>query len=325
MQKDRADRSVDRRGAALLASAIPRKRDMRYERPMTRRACDVLLDILRDEGITHVFGNPGSTEMPLMDALVDAPDIKYVLGLQRRRSAWRTAGRWPRGGWAYDEIAREERLTAARVRQIVSEVLQKRQVDDSMAHALLQLSRLGPAVQLAGEAVARGDLQAIWPLLGALDRLDRYQKDARAIHRDNEEIRHKLYAKIARLAEAATENTAPVRSRSRSRKNPNPSPPPQPSSPLQDAIAAAGELRCPPPAARELVISFVEGRGPPSDASQAIEIAFGPPGARSRQAPRGFAGKRRRDTNLWAAVPPPSPARYEPTFSFMHVHWRSAR
>lgn len=49
---------------------------------MTRRAADVLLDILRDEGITHVFGNPGSTEMPLMDALVDAPDITYVLGLQ---------------------------------------------------------------------------------------------------------------------------------------------------------------------------------------------------------------------------------------------------
>ena len=49
---------------------------------MTRRARDVLIDILRDEGITHVFGNPGSTEMPLMDALVDAPDIRYVLGLQ---------------------------------------------------------------------------------------------------------------------------------------------------------------------------------------------------------------------------------------------------
>ncbi len=49
---------------------------------MTRPASDILLDILRDEGITHVFGNPGSTEMPLMDALVDAPDITYVLGLQ---------------------------------------------------------------------------------------------------------------------------------------------------------------------------------------------------------------------------------------------------
>ena len=61
-----------------------------------------------------------------------------------------------REGWAYDEIAREERLTAARVRQIVSEVLQKRQVDDSMAHALLQLSRLSPALQLAGEVGGQG-------------------------------------------------------------------------------------------------------------------------------------------------------------------------
>src|SRR5271157_2149176 len=52
------------------------------EAPMTRRARDVLLDILRDEGVTHIFGNPGSTEMPLMDALVDAPEITYVLGLQ---------------------------------------------------------------------------------------------------------------------------------------------------------------------------------------------------------------------------------------------------
>ena len=46
------------------------------------RAVDVLLDILRDEDATTIFGNPGSTEMPLMDALVDAPDFRYVLGLQ---------------------------------------------------------------------------------------------------------------------------------------------------------------------------------------------------------------------------------------------------
>ncbi len=49
---------------------------------MTRLARDILIDILRDEGVTHVFGNPGSTEMPLLDALVDTPDMTYVLGLQ---------------------------------------------------------------------------------------------------------------------------------------------------------------------------------------------------------------------------------------------------
>jgi benzoylformate decarboxylase len=41
-----------------------------------------MLDVLRDEGVTHIFGNPGSTEMPLMDALVDHPEFTYVLGLQ---------------------------------------------------------------------------------------------------------------------------------------------------------------------------------------------------------------------------------------------------
>ena len=46
------------------------------------RARDIVLEILRDEGVTDIFGNPGSTEMPLLDALVDAPDLTYVLGLQ---------------------------------------------------------------------------------------------------------------------------------------------------------------------------------------------------------------------------------------------------
>jgi benzoylformate decarboxylase len=43
---------------------------------------DALLEILRSEGVDRVFGNPGTTELPLMDALVEAPDLPYVLGLQ---------------------------------------------------------------------------------------------------------------------------------------------------------------------------------------------------------------------------------------------------
>lgn len=46
------------------------------------RARDVLLEVLRTEGVQHLFGNPGSTELPLIDALADAPDLHYVLGLQ---------------------------------------------------------------------------------------------------------------------------------------------------------------------------------------------------------------------------------------------------
>jgi benzoylformate decarboxylase len=46
------------------------------------RAVDVLFDVLRSEGVSKIFGNPGSTEMPLMDALYGVKDFQYVLGLQ---------------------------------------------------------------------------------------------------------------------------------------------------------------------------------------------------------------------------------------------------
>ncbi|MFD0534956.1 thiamine pyrophosphate-binding protein [Actinomadura luteofluorescens] len=46
------------------------------------RPIEALLEIARDEGVTRIFGNPGTTELPLMDALVSAPDLRYVLGLQ---------------------------------------------------------------------------------------------------------------------------------------------------------------------------------------------------------------------------------------------------
>jgi benzoylformate decarboxylase len=40
------------------------------------------LSLLRDEGVTHVFGNPGTTELPLMDALGKQSELPYILGLQ---------------------------------------------------------------------------------------------------------------------------------------------------------------------------------------------------------------------------------------------------
>jgi hypothetical protein len=47
-----------------------------------RRGADILLEILASEGVEYIFGNPGTTELPLMDALLGAPAIKYVLALQ---------------------------------------------------------------------------------------------------------------------------------------------------------------------------------------------------------------------------------------------------
>lgn len=42
----------------------------------------IFLSLLKDEGVTHLFGNPGTTELPVMDALNEHPDLPYVLGLQ---------------------------------------------------------------------------------------------------------------------------------------------------------------------------------------------------------------------------------------------------
>src|SRR3954469_11145051 len=49
---------------------------------MSIRGAEALLRMLADAGVRYLFGNPGSTELPLMDALVDEPRIRYILGLQ---------------------------------------------------------------------------------------------------------------------------------------------------------------------------------------------------------------------------------------------------
>src|SRR6202011_5059344 len=46
------------------------------------RGADILLDVLRSQGTHYIFCNPGTTQLPLIDALVNAPDIRYVWGLQ---------------------------------------------------------------------------------------------------------------------------------------------------------------------------------------------------------------------------------------------------
>ena len=45
-------------------------------------ACEAMLHLLAEAGVRYLFGNPGTTELPLSDALVDHQRIKYILGLQ---------------------------------------------------------------------------------------------------------------------------------------------------------------------------------------------------------------------------------------------------
>ncbi|MGY4408396.1 glyoxylate carboligase [Bradyrhizobium sp. LB7.1] len=63
---------------------------------MTGRSA--FLSLLKEEGITHLFGNPGTTELPIMHALKDYPELTYVMGMQRVSSSiWPTASRALRG------------------------------------------------------------------------------------------------------------------------------------------------------------------------------------------------------------------------------------
>src|SRR5881394_2318898 len=40
------------------------------------------LQLLVDEGVTHLFGNPGTTELAIMEVVPDFPQLDFVLGLQ---------------------------------------------------------------------------------------------------------------------------------------------------------------------------------------------------------------------------------------------------
>jgi benzoylformate decarboxylase len=46
------------------------------------RGSDALFEVLATEGVTHAFGNPGTTELPFVDALVEHAELHYVLALQ---------------------------------------------------------------------------------------------------------------------------------------------------------------------------------------------------------------------------------------------------
>ena len=41
-----------------------------------------MMEMLRAQGVEYIFGNPGTSESPIMDALEDFPDLKYMLTTQ---------------------------------------------------------------------------------------------------------------------------------------------------------------------------------------------------------------------------------------------------
>ena len=47
---------------------------------------DAMLRILREEGVRHVFGNPGTTELPFLDSLADTEDINPISPKRRAKN-----------------------------------------------------------------------------------------------------------------------------------------------------------------------------------------------------------------------------------------------
>ena len=52
-----------------------------------------LLELLKQEGVRVMFGNPGTTELPLMDALAAEQELRYVLALQEAPAMGMAAAR----------------------------------------------------------------------------------------------------------------------------------------------------------------------------------------------------------------------------------------
>ncbi|MGD0188912.1 MAG: sigma factor-like helix-turn-helix DNA-binding protein [Roseiarcus sp.] len=106
-----------------------------------------------------------------------------------------------REGRSYEEIAQGEGLSRERIRQIVVEALQRREVDAQRDHAQLQMLRLAPALRLAARGIAEGDRRSIAELIRVLDRLDKYQAVGVSVGAYDEGAREKLLTKLNSMAQ----------------------------------------------------------------------------------------------------------------------------
>ena len=83
-------------------------------------------------------------------------------------------------GVSVAHIARVENVTIRRVRQIIAEMLAKREVDPPAGFVQLQIARLSDAMQVAHTMMMEGDLKAMDRVIKLAGELDRYHGFGRA-------------------------------------------------------------------------------------------------------------------------------------------------
>jgi hypothetical protein len=110
-----------------------------------------------------------------------------------------------RNGAGFDEIARVEKISRERVRQIVGETLRRDDLgkDD---HWRVQSARLESALRLALDAVEAGRVEAIDRLIRVLAAQDKYRRQAPYAN-NREDIRQRL---IERFNQATREPSADI-------------------------------------------------------------------------------------------------------------------
>ena len=110
----------------------------------------------------------------------EKPAARVVEPVDRIAPRRGTADRWLRilerltSGLTVAHIARVENLTVRRVRQVIAEMPDAREVDPPAGFVRLQIVRLSEAMIVARTPMMEGDLQAMDRLINLTSELDRY-------------------------------------------------------------------------------------------------------------------------------------------------------
>ena len=87
----------------------------------TYKGRQVFMETLLSHGVEYIFGNPGTTEMPIMDSLLEYPSLEYILTLQESI----TVGVAHYYAQASGRTGRRQRACGARSRQRLGHALQR--------------------------------------------------------------------------------------------------------------------------------------------------------------------------------------------------------
>jgi hypothetical protein len=87
----------------------------------------------------------------------------------------------PKAGVPVAEIPLQEGLSIRRARELVQEMLERREVDPPAGFVQLQIGRLGDAMMVAHAAMMEGNMQALDRVVRIVGELDRYRGLARPL------------------------------------------------------------------------------------------------------------------------------------------------